>query len=70
MTPDALERMLRQIVRIALDIHSIEGTWKMSQNRPAPVRAGVVQGLATSPSGQNVSQISDLMSAALKEVTP
>jgi len=70
MTPDALERMLCQIVPIALDIHSIEGTWKMSQNKPAPVRAGVVQGLATSPIGQNVSQISDLMSAALKEVTP
>ena len=69
MTPNAFERMLRQIIPIALDIHSIEVTWRMSQNKPAPVCAGVVQGLATSPIGQNVSQISDLMSAALKEVT-
>jgi transcriptional regulator len=69
MTPNAFERMLRQIVPIALDIYSIEVTWRMSQNKPAPVCAAVVQGLATSPIGQNVSQISDLMSAALKEVT-
>ena len=70
MTPDALERMLRQIIPIALDVYSIEGTWKISQNKLTKAHAGVVHGLDTSPIGQSVSQISNLMSGALKEITP
>tara|TARA_B110000090_G_scaffold188677_1_gene219123 strand:- start:523 stop:726 length:204 start_codon:yes stop_codon:yes gene_type:complete len=66
MTPDALDLMLRQIAPIALDIGSVEGTWKMIQNKPDTARAGVVQGVDTSPIGRNVSQISNLMRVELK----
>ncbi len=38
--------MLKGIVGFALPIARLEGKWKMSQNRPAPDRAGVVDGLA------------------------
>ena len=37
--------MLKGIVGFALPIARLEGKWKMSQNRPAQDRAGVVDGL-------------------------
>jgi transcriptional regulator len=43
--PDFIEVMLRGIVGFAIPISRLEGKWKMSQNRPAEDRAGVVEGL-------------------------
>jgi transcriptional regulator len=43
--PDFIDVMLRGIVGFALPLTRLEGKWKMSQNRPAEDRAGVVQGL-------------------------
>ena len=37
--------MLKGIVGFALPLTRLEGKWKMSQNRPAEDRAGVVAGL-------------------------
>ena len=37
--------MLKGIVGFALPLTRLEGKWKMSQNRPAEDRAGVVDGL-------------------------
>jgi transcriptional regulator len=42
---DFIEGMLRGIVGFALPIARLEGKWKMSQNRPAQDRAGVITGL-------------------------
>jgi transcriptional regulator len=43
--PDYIDGMLRGIVGFAIPITRLEGKWKMSQNRPAEDRAGVVAGL-------------------------
>ena len=43
--PDFIDGMLRGIVGFALPISRLEGKWKMSQNRPAEDRAGVIDGL-------------------------
>ena len=44
--PDAfIAGMLKGIVSFELAIERVEGKWKMSQNRPAEDRAGVVAGL-------------------------
>jgi transcriptional regulator len=43
--PDFIDGMLRGIVGFALPITRLEGKWKMSQNRPAEDRTGVVDGL-------------------------
>ena len=43
--PDFIDMMLKGIVGFALPLTRLEGKWKMSQNRPAEDRAGVVQGL-------------------------
>jgi transcriptional regulator len=42
---DYVAGMLKGIVGFALPIARLEGKWKMSQNRPAEDRAGVVAGL-------------------------
>ena len=42
---DFIDGMLKGIVGFALPITRLEGKWKMSQNRPAADRAGVIDGL-------------------------
>jgi transcriptional regulator len=42
---DFIDVMLKGIVGFTLPISRLEGKWKMSQNRPAEDRAGVVAGL-------------------------
>ena len=44
---DFIDGMLKGIVGFALPIARLEGKWKMSQNRPAEDRAGVVDGVAS-----------------------
>ena len=43
--PDYVETMLRAIVGVEVVLSSLVGKWKVSQNRPAADRAGVVAGL-------------------------
>jgi transcriptional regulator len=42
---DYVAGMLKAIVGFELPIARLEGKWKMSQNRPAADRAGVIAGL-------------------------
>lgn len=42
-----IEAQLRGIIGLQIDIQSLEGKWKVSQNRPEADRLGVAQGLAT-----------------------
>ena len=41
----SFDGMLKGIVGFAMPIARLEGKWKMSQNRPAEDRAGVISGL-------------------------
>jgi len=52
-----IEGMLKGIVGFALPIARLEGKWKMSQNRPAADRAGVVAGLAAEGRTDIASQV-------------
>lgn len=60
VTPQALDRMMRMIVPVRLTIADVQGTWKLSQNKPgdAPARAG--DGLRGSH-GLDQQWIADLM---------
>lgn len=63
MDQEIYQRMLRQIVPIAMDITQIDGTWKLSQNKPDTVRLGAAEGLAgVDPSAQIGSEIEVLVS--------
>ena len=44
---DYIEQMLRAIVGIEIEITSLQGKWKVSQNRSAADRAGVAAGLGS-----------------------
>jgi transcriptional regulator len=44
---DYIDSMLRAIVGIEIVLTSLVGKWKVSQNRPAADRQGVVDGLAS-----------------------
>ena len=46
MTPEALERMMRQIVPFRLHVAEVASTWKLSQNKPDAVRLAASDALA------------------------
>jgi len=63
---DYIQAMLRGIVGFRLTITTIEGVWKMSQNRPAADQAGVRAGLAAD--GARSGAVAAIMNALpLKE---
>lgn len=49
---DYLQSMLDKIVGIEIAVTTLQGKWKVSQNRPSPDRLGVVAGLETQGSEQ------------------
>jgi transcriptional regulator len=48
-----VERMVQNIVGIEIPIAKLFGKWKVSQNRPAPDRLGVVAGLLSKNAGDS-----------------
>jgi transcriptional regulator len=54
---DYIQGMLRAIIGFELVIERLEGKWKMSQNRPAADRAGVVAGLRREGGSAEVANI-------------
>ena len=44
--PDFIKRMLRALVGFEIDIQILQGTWKVSQNKAAEDKKGVITGLA------------------------
>ena len=62
---DFIARQLKGIVGIQLQIESLEGTWKMSQNRPEQDIAGVLEGLQKKPN-TTASDITELVKSSIK----
>jgi transcriptional regulator len=46
MTDGVMDRMMRMILPFRLAITSVEGTWKLNQNKPAPARLAAADALA------------------------
>lgn len=61
MTPEVLDKMMRQIVPFRLAITAIEGTWKLGQNKPDAARLGGAQGAAEAGLGLEVEALAALM---------
>ena len=57
---DILTRGLPMIQPLRLHITSIDGTWKLAQNKPAPARAGAADHLTESV-GQELTALAQLM---------
>jgi len=62
MSPGSVERMMRAIVPVRLAIASVDGTWKLGQNKPDDVRLGAAAGVESGV-GQELAALSALMRA-------
>jgi transcriptional regulator len=56
-----IEAQIKGIIGIEIDIASLEGKWKVSQNRPAADRAGVVEGLGELPGKPGAAEMAELV---------
>lgn len=64
MTPDVMDRMMRQIVPCAMQVSDIQGTWKLNQNKPDAVRARAADHVEPYGIGQETALVAALMRAA------
>ncbi len=61
MDPAVYGALQRGIVPIAMDIADIDGTWKLSQNKPDAVRHAAADGVRTAGIGGETGKIARLM---------
>ena len=57
MKEDALSRMMRMIAPIQMQIASVDGTWKLNQNKEEAERHGAADGVGA----QGMTDLADLM---------
>jgi transcriptional regulator len=48
MTPEVMQRMMRQILPFRLLVEDVQGTWKLGQNKPDAARLGAAGALSSS----------------------
>lgn len=60
---DFIQGLVKAIVGIELRVTSIEGKWKLSQNRPAPDIAGVICGLESDGGGPAAAVAQEMRAA-------
>lgn len=58
---EALDRMMRMIVPVEIDIGKIDGTWKLGQNKEPLARQSAVQSAALCGLGLEPAEIASLM---------
>ncbi|WP_297772203.1 FMN-binding negative transcriptional regulator [uncultured Roseovarius sp.] len=63
MTPDVLDRMMRQIVPCMMRVDQISGTWKLGQNKPDDVRLRAADHLGPTGEGQETERLAEMMRA-------
>ena len=61
MPVDLIEKMMRQIVPVAMEVDLVEGTWKMSQNKAGDVRKNAAEALNAKGFGMNWQWIAEKM---------
>lgn len=63
MPPEALGKMMRMIVPFRFDLKSVDGTWKLGQNKPDDVRQSGAKQVMAYGIGQETALLSALMQA-------
>jgi transcriptional regulator len=64
MTPEVLDKMMRQIVPCRMTIHAVDGTWKLNQNKPDDVRLRAADHVDAYGMGQELRLLAALMRGA------
>jgi transcriptional regulator len=63
MDPEALRRMMRMIAPVEMRVDTIDGTWKLSQNKSDAARTGAADGLEQAGLGAETGALAALMRA-------
>jgi len=63
MPPEALAKMMRMITPFRLMIETVEGTWKLGQNKPPPARQSAAQNVRAYGIGSEAALVAALMMA-------
>ncbi|MBV0913623.1 FMN-binding negative transcriptional regulator [Anianabacter salinae] len=63
MPGDLMAKMMRTLVPLRLHIETIEGTWKLNQNKPDAVRLSAADHVAADGLGTDTATLADLMRA-------
>jgi transcriptional regulator len=66
MPPEALAKMMRMIVPFRFNVESVDGTWKLGQNKPDAAR----QSAAKHVQGYGIGQETTLLAALMKAPFP
>ncbi|NOD94060.1 FMN-binding negative transcriptional regulator [Ruegeria sp. HKCCD4884] len=61
MSDEALTKMMRMIVPCRIQVEDVQGTWKLSQNKPDDVRLRASEQIASSGIGSELSVLQELM---------
>ena len=61
MAPEVMEKLMRMIVPCQMQVTDVDGTWKLSQNKPADVRQRAAGPLAGAGFGSEADVIAALM---------
>ncbi|MEL6170161.1 MAG: FMN-binding negative transcriptional regulator [Pseudomonadota bacterium] len=61
LSTSTLEKMLRQIVPCRLALSSVDGTWKLNQNKPDSARHGAAANIESGGLGSDLRELSALM---------
>lgn len=64
MAPDALDKLLRQIVPCRMSVETVAGTWKLSQNKPDEVRLRAADEMERNGFGAKPEELAALMRGA------
>jgi len=56
-----IDAQIKGIIGLEIAIESIEGKWKVSQNRPATDQKGVIEGLEASPDTVGATEMAELV---------
>jgi transcriptional regulator len=67
MTPEVLEKMMRQIVPCRMQVTGVDGTWKLNQNKPDAVRLSAADHVDAYGFGAETGTIAALMRGAGQE---
>lgn len=67
MPPEALEKMMRMIVPFRFEVETVDGTWKLGQNKPDAARLSAAKHLQAYGIGQETTLLAALMKAPVAD---
>lgn len=64
-SPDVVQKLMRMIQPFRVKVDQIDGTWKLSQNKPDAAREDAALHIADNAPGLGVSMLADLMQSVI-----